>query len=279
MSRIAVACLAFWIALQPVAPACSFFMCARNGVVLAGNNEDYLDPDTRMWFVPSEDGRLGCVYFGFSNGFPQGGMNEAGLFFDGAATPEQEITGRPDRPSFEGNLVDEMMRTCRTVEEVVATWERYDVPKMMARAQIQFADATGDSVLIEGDHLLRKEGDYQITTNFYQAGLERDQFACPRFEVIDSMLEGDAAPSVELFRKILSRVHQEGEVSTLYSNIYDLKRRKMTLYHFHDFEHPVEIDLAAELGKGAHTVVIADLFPETFAFEQFQKRHRAKRAK
>ncbi len=275
---LATLALALLLLLQPLSPACSFFMCARNGVVLAGNNEDYLDPDTHMWFVPAEEGRLGCVFFGFGNGFPQGGMNEKGLFFDGAATPKQKIAGRTGQ-TFSGNLIDETLRTCATVEEAIALWKRHDVPSFMAAAQLQFADATGDSVIIEGDHFVRKSDDYQITTNFYQHGLERSEYTCPRYSVIDSMLAGDVTPSVDLFERILARVRQEGRVSTLYSNIYDLKKRTVTLYHFHDYQHSVEIDLAAELAKGAHNVKIADLFPESFAWEQYKKRAQAQATK
>ena len=64
--------------------------------MLAGNNEDYLDPDTRMWFVPGEDGRHGCMFFGYADGFPQGGMNDAGLFFDGLALEPEPIEPKPD---------------------------------------------------------------------------------------------------------------------------------------------------------------------------------------
>jgi len=277
MRTLVTAFLGGCLLLPPPATACSFFLCARGGVVLAGNNEDYVDPYTKMWFEPGEGGELGRVYFGFSNLFPQGGMNEAGLFFDGAALAGRFIEPHPSRDRFEGNLVDEAMRTCETVEQVLELWQRYD-PSFLTHAQVQFGDATGDSVIVEGDRMHRKEGDYQITTNFRQAEVAPGAACpCPRYRTIESMLEGDGPPTVDLVRRALAAVHQEGEVSTLYSNIYDLKNRRVHLYHFHNFEEVVTIDLLEELDRGRHEVVLHELFPETFSVATFKQRYERKR--
>ena len=63
-------------------------IAAENGtVVLAGNNGDHSDHNTYVWFAKKNENRkYGCIYFGYSNFFPQGGMNEAGLCFDHFAT-------------------------------------------------------------------------------------------------------------------------------------------------------------------------------------------------
>ena len=85
------------VLLVPTAHACTAFVVYRNGLALAGNNEDFWLTDTKIWYVPKEGskrgvaGKLGRVYFGFDNFYPQGGMNEAGLFFDGFATAENKI--------------------------------------------------------------------------------------------------------------------------------------------------------------------------------------------
>jgi hypothetical protein len=259
----------------PATVACSFFMCARGGEVLAGNNEDYLDPYTKMWFEPGVDGELGRVFFGFYNNFPQGGMNEAGLFFDGAALSRRELPAQSDKVSFDGNLITEAMRTCATVAEVIQLYRDYQAPGFMDRAQIQFADASGDSVILEGERILRKKGDYQITTNFRQADV-KGGVPCPcwRYARVEEMLQ-DEAPTVELFTRILAAVHQEGKVSTLYSNVYDLKRGVIHIYHFHNFQEVVTLDLASELDKGAHSLLLHELFPATFAFQHFQSQYDA----
>ncbi len=45
----------------------------------------------------------------------------------------------------------------------------------------------------------------------------------------------------------------------------------MRLYHFHNFENEVVIDLAEELKKGAHAVELPSLFPETWAYTAFRR--------
>ena len=57
--------------LQPFpALSCSAFLVASDDLVLFGNNEDYWNPATRMWFVPGDDGSLGRDYFGYDDMLP-----------------------------------------------------------------------------------------------------------------------------------------------------------------------------------------------------------------
>lgn len=261
----------------PIARGCAFFLIARDGVVLAANNEDYLDPDTRMWFVVGEGAEFGRVYFGFGNRFTQGGMNEVGLFFDGAATRAKPSKIGEGKDAYAGNPLDEMMATCGTTAEAVAFLRRFDLSTLWERAQLQIADATGASAIVEGDQVLWKEGDHQITTNFYQSEVGEDQpCPCVRYKMIEEILRTCGTPTVEVCRRALATVHQEGEVSTVYSNVYDLVHQKITLWHFHDWDHPMEIDLHAELAKGPHEVVLSEVFPATFAFRSFQQRYEAR---
>ena len=44
--------------------ACSMFTATKDGKTLTGNNEDYIDPNTRMWTVHGKDGDFGRIYFG-----------------------------------------------------------------------------------------------------------------------------------------------------------------------------------------------------------------------
>ena len=64
--------------------SCTIIYATDGNTVLAGNNEDYINTNSIIWFVAPEEGKLGRVYFGFDTFWPQGGMNEEGLFFDGA---------------------------------------------------------------------------------------------------------------------------------------------------------------------------------------------------
>ncbi len=64
---------------------CTVFLAANDQVALAGNNEDWRNPFTKLWFIPAGEGTFGQMYVGFDDYYPQGGMNDQGLFFDGLA--------------------------------------------------------------------------------------------------------------------------------------------------------------------------------------------------
>ena len=255
------------------ADACTAF-CALDGAgrVLVGNNEDFNNPRTKIRFVPATPGSYGRMYVGFDDMWPQGGMNERGLWFDGFATPAVKVPPS-DLPSFPGNIVDRAMAECATVEEVVNLFGRYN-RAWLNRGVLMFADASGDAVSIEPGTMVRKSRRHFVQTNFYQS---RGQAEAPdrRFTIATSMLEraGDDI-SVDLFRRILAETHQNGAYPTLYSNVYDLQSRTMHLYYFHDFERAVTFNLAEELKKGERVVDIPSLFPPNAEAEAFATKNR-----
>ena len=88
--------------------ACTVFSAALNGIILAGNNEDWYDSNSRICFYPQESGKYGRFIFRDLYGFPQGGMNECGLFYDIAATPLLEITSSLDKTHKWSGYTDKM---------------------------------------------------------------------------------------------------------------------------------------------------------------------------
>jgi len=244
--------------------ACTVFCASDGDVTLAGNNEDYLNPHTRIWFVPADGGRYGVMYVGFSDGWPQGGMNDRGLFFDGLATPPRDVKRSNGKEAYRGNLARKVMRECATLDEVLALFARYDLG-FMKKHQWIFCDAEGNSAIIEGDAVIPKKGRYQVATNFYQSRTKPEQSLCERYRIAASMLEGNRTVSVALFRRILAATHQEGRYPTVYSTIYDLKSGLVYVYHFHNFQNVVTLNLREELMKGEHTYDLPSLFPQTYA--------------
>ena len=271
-----IVAIAFVIGLAFAGPAhsCTAFLVTDGDVVLAGNNEDFVNPQTRVWFVPAEDGRFGRVYFGFDSLAPQGGMNERGLFFDGFSTAPRKVLRSADRPVYVGALVDKAMAECATVEEVLALFDKYNL-EFLERAMLMFGDATGDSAIIEGDDVVRKQGRFQVVTNFYQSQTPAGQEPCERYRIAVGLLEDAQEVSIPLCRRVLSAVHAEGGSKTLYSNIYDLRRGRIYLYHFHNFENVVVFDLAEELEKGERVLDLPSLFPPTFAAEEYARQQSA----
>ena len=262
--------ISFALLLGSSVYACTGFCVSQSDLVLVGNNEDWKNPNTKVWYAPAEKGKYGRVYFGFDNFYPQGGMNEKGLVFDGFATSPNKVRKSLDKPTFGANLMDKIMSQCATVDEALEIFGKYNL-KFMERAMFFIADEHGHSAIIEGDEVVRKEGEYQVCTNFYQSRVKRkNEIRCGRYKIADAMFRDADDISVDLCKRVLAATHQEGSNPTLYSNVYDLKRRIVYLYHFHNFQNEVVIDLKAELAKGPRRLDLPDLFPKTYVAESFR---------
>jgi hypothetical protein len=243
---------------------CTVFYASDGGLALGGNNEDYWNPFTKMWFLPAQDGQHGRVYFGFDDFIPQGGMNDAGVFFDGLGV-ENVTVPLQGKPVYGGILMDKAMADCATVQCVLNVFDTYDRGGTW-NGQLLVGDATGDAAIIEPLAIIRKTDWYLLATNFYQSQTRPEDITCWRYKTAQAMLDEAGKPSVDLFRDVLGAVHQEGQAQTLYSNVYDLKQRLVYLYFFHDFEHEIVLNLDEELAKGPHTVDLPSLFPDNEAY-------------
>ena len=254
--------------------ACTVFCTSKGDVVLAGNNEDWKSPNTMIWFVPAKDGKYGGVYFGFDetvihgSWVSEGGMNEKGLFFDVTATEEVkvEVPADSEKPVYGGwDLIRErIMFECATVEEALEMLARYQYPgsgKGTMRGMYIIGDATGDAAIIGALGVVRKKGQYLVATNFQQSeAKDEKKYSCPRYRVASGMLQKCPKLTVDFCRKVLAATHQKGKFCTRYSNIYDLKKKRVYLYHMHDFKNVVVIDLKTELKKGKRTIELPSLF-------------------
>ncbi len=248
---------------------CSVFLAANNAVTLGGNNEDWKNPFTKLWFIPPTEGTFGQMYVGFDNYYPQGGMNDQGLFFDGLAVLATVTPPETDKPDLPDDFLSIAMATCGDVQCVVDYFNAHD-RLLLTGAQLFFGDASGDAAIIEPIEILRKSGDYLVSTNFYRSVTAPEDITCERYQTAEAMLEeANGMYDIELFRRILDAVHQEGDYPTQYSNIYDLRAGIMYLYLFHDFAQVVEINLADELALGVHEYDIPTLFAENEAQAAF----------
>ncbi|UCE55759.1 MAG: hypothetical protein JSV31_09995 [Desulfobacterales bacterium] len=258
--------------------ACTVFYASNGEMTLAGNNEDYINPLTKAWFEPAENGKYGSVFFGFDNYVSQGGMNEKGLFFDVTAAPLVEIPVSSKKPEFKGDVIREKIMTgCATVKDALKLFNQYQRPRKW-RGMYIIGDSTGDSAIISPYRIIRKKKNYQVATNFYQSKVKNSNYPCERYKIAVDMLGKNNNISIGFFRRILAAVHQEGDyVNTLYSNIYDLKRKLIYLYHFHNFENEVVIDVKEELNKGKHTYDLSSLFPKSYAAESFLKAYQQRK--
>lgn len=223
-----------------------------------------------MWFNPPAKDRYGSVCFGHPDLQVQAAMNEHGLFVDFTAQNDIDPSKLKLKNPFYGDLFFEILAKCKNVEEALEFLKTHDYA---FSSQATLADAQGRSVIINAGAKVENTGHYQINTNFNIIHLESGNYACRRYDITEEALSKASEISVLLFREILSRTAQEGKVSTLYSNIYDLKRGIIYVYLFHNFENVYIIDLKEELKKGYRMENIADHFPASFAHESFTKNH------
>ena len=126
---------------------CTIFVLMDGDHSLFCNNEDYSNPNTRIWFVPAGEEHLGCAYVGFDDGWAQGGVNTAGLAFDWVAGEMSEWEPDPTLTVPRGNPSERMSESCRTVEEAILFYRSHAEPSF-AKARIMLADKSGASVII-----------------------------------------------------------------------------------------------------------------------------------
>jgi hypothetical protein len=253
------------------AMACTGLVVQDGARVLVGNNEDWFNPRSKIWFIQPVGGRYGSVFFGFDNFWPQGGMNQKGLFFDAFALKAKAVDVPEAKPRFRGILIKEVMATCATVAEALALIDRYSL-YFMDQFQLFFADATGDAAIVEADAVIRKQGDHQIVTNFRQSATDPDKIACWRYLTAEKLLADCRGEKQNCVKDILEATHQEGDFPTLYSNVYDLNARRVHVYHFHNYQEEVVIDLEQALATGTGVMDLPALFPPNEAARAFRAR-------
>jgi len=99
--------------------ACTIFVLTDGTRALLFNNEDWLNPNTRIWFVPAGDGHYGCAYVGFNDGRAQGGLNTEGLAFDWVAGYMEKWIPDAGLQRVRGNPSERMLETSATVEDAI----------------------------------------------------------------------------------------------------------------------------------------------------------------
>jgi len=255
----------------PAPVSCTIFTASHGEKVLFGNNEDWINPNTYYWVVPSRGAGYGVVYFGFDNRWPQGGINEKGLAYDINALPRATLNPHPELPKVKSPFYD-FLRTCSTVEEVIDQIKSHSWGGSW-RAQVHVADATGDAVIIsagtDGEIAFTRKmkgNGYLVSTNFNRANPENGRHPCWRYDTAAGMLEtiqDEDGLTADHFRSILDAVHVEGpSVNTVYSNSFDLRHGIIYLYHWHQFDEVVTLAVPEVIAGTPSPVRIRDLFSQ-----------------
>ncbi len=244
---------------------CSLFTATDGKEVLIFNNEDWwANEPTHMWFVPPSDGKYGYVAWGFGNHFPQGGMNDQGLFWDGLATPTLPIENCTGKIPYDSSTMGEVMQNSATVTQAIENLQAYDYTTVLETAQLMFADANGDSAIFEGDITIFPEENYQYALNFYWSDTSLGGYPDWRLDVIEKMVASGVEVTLPYFTELAEAVSQGTDpgasLYTRYTTIGDLTRGHFYLFYDLDYENYVLFDLEKELAKGHHTIIMSTLF-------------------
>jgi choloylglycine hydrolase len=192
MKRVLSICfLAIGILPWKEAHACSvlYYVDHQSGKIFVANHEDYwYDVEAYIQIFPASGKKLARLWYGWDN-FAQGGINEAGFFFDGAVTPEQVVPEGTHGPR--GNLGDLLLAHCQTVEEALALLAKKDIG--LKNAHMMLGDARGHAVVVEWmdgeQRLTRIRDNHLIMTNFLLADPSRGNHPCPRFQAIENQVD------------------------------------------------------------------------------------------
>jgi hypothetical protein len=219
--------------------ACTIFVLTDDHRVLFCNNEDWINPATRIWFVQGGTGHHGCVYVGYNDGWARGGMNTEGLACDwvgGFAENWQADAATCVR----GNPTERMLECCATVEDAIAFFKKHKESDFI-RAKIFVADKYGMSVIIGV-----RSGKLQLEKSKRSRGFGY------AFQAFNECFAKNSEITVPNGASILHSCLQEGKYATKYSNIFDLKSGDIYLYQYHQHLESMRMNLFTELSKGSH---------------------------
>jgi hypothetical protein len=260
--------------LPKLSLSCSMCKITSNGKTIVGNNEDTWRVGSRIWFEKAVNGNYGSAYVGLPNGFPQGGMNEAGLAFDGFTVYPRILKPVPGKAAITSpaKFLKELMQTCSTVEEVAAFAKKYD-RSVFNHSMLLFVDKLGKYLVMEVDTLIMGSNSTYILSNFCPSQTRPEDVKIGRY------LKGKAfvnryvpVADLEYTARLMDTMHEcRNKIGdgTSYTTIYDLTTGVVDLYFFHDFKQKVSLNIRAELSRPDHTYEMLSLFSANDEYERF----------
>jgi hypothetical protein len=261
--------------------SCSMYKITINGKTIVGTNFDayYLTPT--IWFENAiNSNTYGAGFSGGrqdgTNGIaPQSGMNVEGLSFSRLSSPTPTTgahVSKNKKPITNPTLyLKDILHHCKNVDEVKEYIGQYDFSYFLQDVFI-YIDRSGKFLVVEPYTMtIGSDSKYvlsnfcpSVTTEKYANNLERYHNGVAFLKhKIDTTLAFTTALSdtMHVCRK------KVGD-GTLLSSIWNLNEGIVTMYFYHDFKHPVQFNLKAELKKGDHILDIIKLFPPNTEFEK-----------
>jgi len=255
--------------------ACSMCKVTINGRTYLGSNEDSWRPGSTIWFENKTFGNYGAVYVGYGDGFPQGGMNEAGVAFDGLTIYLKSVKLDPDKKTVTNPsaFIKEIMQTCQTVEDVKKYASQFNRQPFNSSV-LMFSDKSGKYLVIEPDTMIIGNDNKYIIANFCPSSINDDQkMAFARYERGNIFLQNHINDTNSNYSFALTDTMHEcrnkiGD-GTMYSFVADLNNGNFNLFFYHDFKISKDFNLKTELSKGDHKFKMPDIFPLNSEYKRF----------
>ncbi len=255
---------------------CTVFTIAKGESVFFGGNDDYINPDSYYWVDPGDSSRYGVIWIGAPDNVQQG-VNEKGLAYDANGLPRVDVNPHSERIPVSGDYSIYpilIMHECSTVEEVI-TWINSHQWHSYMHDQMQFADATGDAVIIsagkDGELVFTRKpsGDgFLVSTNFNVANTANSYgYPCWRYdkaqELLGQLLNNTKQITTKDATSVLEAVHTEkGSSWTLESLVADLVNGVVYLYYYYQYDRPVILNVKEELSNPREAGPLSNLFPD-----------------
>jgi hypothetical protein len=279
----------------------SFAVSSSNGVYLADSEDGNIghpgidDPASMAaFFWPSSETTFGRMHIGFliegEHHSYQAGMNDQGLAYSATAVPHVAMNPHPERP-FSWNhdhVWDTMLGRAATAVEAVGIAESFDYTEGLW-FQTMVADADGNVAVIgpgnDGELAITWEPaneEFMVASTINVAtGESEGGSSQARYDTAATMLS-DAASRRQLDSETVADVLQAVtrqdwytlfalNTYTVYSDYFDLQNRTVSISYLSNFDEVASIDLGDELSKGAHHVMLVDLFSDVTVQEAIEK--------
>ena len=245
-----------------ISSACSilYYIDSETGKIYVVNNEDYwYDVNAYIQIEPKSKKKLARLWYGWDN-FAQGGINEKGLFFDAAVTPEQEKIKGYGNPK--NNLGDKILANCSTVEEALIFLNKEKIA--LNKSHMLFGDKSGKAVIVEWVNGERKihwiKDNKLIMTNYLLSEPESGNYPCFRNESIEKKIEEmeNSDDEINLLKvgntfglaAQIPRENEKGRIGgTVYTSFIDITDNKFFLSYKLSNENVIKLDLNIEFAK------------------------------
>jgi hypothetical protein len=255
---------------------CTVFTISKGESVFFGGNDDYINPDSYYWVDPGDSVNYGVIWIGKPDNVQQG-VNEKGLAYDANGLPKVDVNPHLERTPVSGSYSIypiRIMHECSTVDEVIKWINAHQWHSYM-HDQMQFADATGDAVIIsagkDGELVFTRKpsGDgFLVSTNFNVANPSNGfGYPCWRYDTANKLLRQLLDKKEQLTIKdatdVLKAVHVEKGASwTIESLAADLVNGVVYLYYYYQYDRPVILNVKEELSNPREAGPLSSLFPD-----------------